>query len=61
MKHKIMLCAFACGLSAECMAVDLPEAKELHGLAIADTAIPIAPGRIDGAPFWNQYAVRFIS
>lgn len=48
-------------VETEKSAIVLPDAAVLKKLAVADAAVPVAPGTIGGAPFWNEYAVRFIS
>ena len=47
-------------MSISASALDLPSAAELEKMSRQETMIPVAPGKIGGAPFWNIHARRFI-
>ena len=47
-------------MSISASALELPSAAELEKMSRQETMIPVAPGKIGGAPFWNIHARRFI-
>lgn len=52
-------CLMVCG-TAVCGGAELPPDRELRELAVRDSLNPVAPGGVNGAPFWNGHARRFI-
>ena len=50
-------CLMVCG-TAVCGGAELPPDRELRELAVRDSLNPVAPGGVNGAPFWNGSSMR---